>query len=223
LCCFIASGHLTPLLRMDRADSTCWTVIQGAAAGCTADRQDFARRYAPIIRAYFAARWQESTYRQELDDGVQEVFLECFRQRGVLERADPAQPGGFRSLPLLWRVGPRHTSSWIRSSCAFAIATAALTGGDKRSSTSRTRTEICYPQRTMSEIIETSRSTRLVVLAKLTPRSSKFEGTGGSVAVAYSENSQIILRENAGKREPGIEACSFARRLRWLTYPCRVK
>src|SRR5438132_7519502 len=83
---------------MDPAGSTCWTVIQGAAAGSAADRQDFARRYTPVIRAYLAARWQDSTHRQELDDGVQEVFLECFRQGGVLERADPVHPGGFRSF-----------------------------------------------------------------------------------------------------------------------------
>lgn len=83
---------------MDRADSTCWTVIQGAAAGSTADREDFVRRYTPIIRAYLAARWQDSRYRQELEDGVQEVFLECFRQGGVLERANPVHSGGFRSF-----------------------------------------------------------------------------------------------------------------------------
>lgn len=83
---------------MDRADTTCWTVIQGAAAGRAADRQDFARRYTPVIRAYLGARWQNSRYRQEVDDGVQEVFLECFRQGGVLERVDPVHPGGFRSF-----------------------------------------------------------------------------------------------------------------------------
>ena len=43
---------------MDPAGSTCWTVIQGAAAGSAADRQDFARRYTPVIRAYLAARWR---------------------------------------------------------------------------------------------------------------------------------------------------------------------
>jgi RNA polymerase sigma-70 factor (ECF subfamily) len=83
---------------MDRADSTCWTVIQGAAAGSAADREDFVRRYTPIIRAYIAARWENASHRQELEDGVQEVFLECFRQGGVLERANPVHAGGFRSF-----------------------------------------------------------------------------------------------------------------------------
>jgi RNA polymerase sigma factor (sigma-70 family) len=83
---------------MDRADSTCWTVIQGAAAGSAADRDDFVRRYTPVIRAYLAARWHDSRYQQEIEDGVQEVFLECFRQGGVLERANPVHAGGFRSF-----------------------------------------------------------------------------------------------------------------------------
>jgi RNA polymerase sigma-70 factor (ECF subfamily) len=83
---------------MDQADSTCWTVIQGAAAGSAADRDDFVRRYRPLIRAYLAARWQDSAYRQEVDDGVQEVFLECFRRGGVLERANPVHAGGFRAF-----------------------------------------------------------------------------------------------------------------------------
>jgi RNA polymerase sigma factor (sigma-70 family) len=83
---------------MARSDSTCWTIIHGAAAGNTADREAFARRYTPVIRAYLAARWQRSTYQQELDDAVQEVFLECFRAGGILEHADPHCPGGFRSF-----------------------------------------------------------------------------------------------------------------------------
>src|SRR5690349_11127268 len=87
---------------MDRADSTCWTVIQGAAAGSATDRDDFVRRYSPVIRAYLTARWQNSTYRQEIEDGVQEVFLESFRHGGILERANPVPPGGFR--PFLYGV-----------------------------------------------------------------------------------------------------------------------
>jgi RNA polymerase sigma-70 factor (ECF subfamily) len=79
-------------------DSTCWTVIEGAAAGNGKDRDEFARRYAPVVRAYLVARWQASTLRQEVEDAVQEVFVECFRQGGVLERADRGQPGGFRAF-----------------------------------------------------------------------------------------------------------------------------
>ena len=81
-----------------RRSDCCWTVIEGAAAGRKEDRDEFARRYVPAVRAYLAARWQASPFAQELDDATQEVFLECFRQSGVLERADRSRPGGFRAF-----------------------------------------------------------------------------------------------------------------------------
>jgi RNA polymerase sigma-70 factor (ECF subfamily) len=44
---------------------------------------------------------------RELDDTVQEVFVECFKQSGVLARADRDRPGGFR--PFLYGV-VRHVA-----------------------------------------------------------------------------------------------------------------
>jgi RNA polymerase sigma-70 factor (ECF subfamily) len=88
-------------------DSTCWTVIQAAAAGSPGDRQGFARRYGPVVRAYLAARWCASPCRRELDDAVQDVFVECFKQGGVLARADRDRPGGF--WPFLYGV-VRHVA-----------------------------------------------------------------------------------------------------------------
>ncbi len=83
---------------MSNAPATCWTVIQGAAAGRAEDREDFARRYEPIIRAYLAARWAGSPLVAEIDDALQEIFVDCFRAGGVLERAEVDKPGGFRSF-----------------------------------------------------------------------------------------------------------------------------
>jgi RNA polymerase sigma-70 factor (ECF subfamily) len=83
---------------MGQSDSTCWSVIRGAAAGVAADREDFVHRYDHVIRTYLAARWRNSSYHQELDDAVQEVFLECFREGGILGRADPDLDGGFRAF-----------------------------------------------------------------------------------------------------------------------------
>jgi RNA polymerase sigma-70 factor (ECF subfamily) len=80
------------------SDTTCWTVIRGAAEGRPKDRDEFARRYEPVVRAYLAARWRESDLRGEIDDAVQEVFLDCFRDGGALERAEPGRPGGFRAF-----------------------------------------------------------------------------------------------------------------------------
>jgi RNA polymerase sigma-70 factor (ECF subfamily) len=87
---------------MSPPESTCWTVIRGAAAGDAAQGEEFARRYAPIVRAYLAARWRGSSYQRELDDAVQEVFVECFRQSGALAQVDASRAGGFR--PFLYGI-----------------------------------------------------------------------------------------------------------------------
>lgn len=72
-------------------DSTAWTIIRDAAAGDPEPRSLFVRTYAPVIRAYLRARWRGSNLIQEVDDAVQEVFLDCFKEGGVLASADPAR------------------------------------------------------------------------------------------------------------------------------------
>ncbi len=79
-------------------NSTCWFLIHGAAAGRKEDRDTFGQRYEPVIRAYLGARWRGTPRIEELDDAVQEVFVECFREGGVLDRVDSGRPGGFRAL-----------------------------------------------------------------------------------------------------------------------------
>lgn len=74
------------------SEATCWTVIRGAAAGCERNRAVFARRYAPVIRAYLLARWRRSPLASEIDDATQDVFLDCFRENGALSRADTGRP-----------------------------------------------------------------------------------------------------------------------------------
>jgi RNA polymerase sigma-70 factor (ECF subfamily) len=81
---------------MSAQESTCWTVIRAAAAGSPADREELARRYLGVVRAYLAARWRGSLLRPDLDDAVQEVFVECFRQGGALEAAGAGRVPGFR-------------------------------------------------------------------------------------------------------------------------------
>jgi RNA polymerase sigma-70 factor (ECF subfamily) len=83
---------------MSTQESTCWTVIAAAAAGCVADRAAFAERYQPVVRAYLAARWRETPYLQDLDDAVQDVFVACFQHDGMLARAERDRPGGFRAF-----------------------------------------------------------------------------------------------------------------------------
>ena len=77
---------------------TCWTLIDGAAAGDKAARDLFVERYLPAVRAYLHARWHDRPYATAIDDAQQEVFLQCFRDGGVLARADKDRAGGFRAF-----------------------------------------------------------------------------------------------------------------------------
>jgi RNA polymerase sigma factor (sigma-70 family) len=78
-------------------ESTCWTLVRGAANGDRADRETFARQYSPAIRAYLGARWRHSPLAAEIDDSVQDVFVACFQADGVLDRANSSR-GGFRQF-----------------------------------------------------------------------------------------------------------------------------
>jgi RNA polymerase sigma factor (sigma-70 family) len=78
-------------------DSTRWTVIQRAAEGSAADRDEFARRYAPVVRAYLGARWRGTPLAGEVEDGAQQVFLDCFKEDGALTRIDRGRGSGFRA------------------------------------------------------------------------------------------------------------------------------
>jgi RNA polymerase sigma-70 factor (ECF subfamily) len=83
---------------MSTSESTCWTVVRAAAAGSPADRDEVGRRYLGVVRAYLGARWRGSALRPDLDDAVQEVFVECFRQGGALEAARDGRVPSFRAF-----------------------------------------------------------------------------------------------------------------------------
>ena len=79
---------------------TCWTLIRGAARGEARAREDFGRRYDPVVRAYLAARWRGGPLAGHVEDAAQEVFLRCFQEGGPLARADADRPGGFQAYLL---------------------------------------------------------------------------------------------------------------------------
>jgi RNA polymerase sigma-70 factor (ECF subfamily) len=83
---------------VESSESTVWTVIRGAAQGDTAQRDEFVRRYEPLVRAYLLRRWGGSGLADELDDVVQEIFVDCFKGDGLLSRAEDDRPGGFRAF-----------------------------------------------------------------------------------------------------------------------------
>src|SRR5262249_33246299 len=90
----------------------CWTVIEAAASGSAKERDAFAARYDPMIRAYLGARWRRSPHLADLDDAAQEVFLECLRRGGALDRAERTRASGFRAF--LYGV-VRHVALRIES------------------------------------------------------------------------------------------------------------
>jgi RNA polymerase sigma factor (sigma-70 family) len=76
---------------------TVWTVLHDAAKGDPSARAAFAEFYARPIRSYLRQRWGGSVLGVELEDALQDAFVECYKPGGVLERADPEQ-GDFRAL-----------------------------------------------------------------------------------------------------------------------------
>jgi DNA-directed RNA polymerase specialized sigma24 family protein len=95
------------------ADATCWTLIHAAAGGDRAARDGFARLYEPIARIYLAARWRQSTCLATMDDAVQDVFVECFKSNGVLDKVVETHPDGFRAFfhGVLRNIARRHESA----------------------------------------------------------------------------------------------------------------
>ena len=77
-------------------DVTCWTLIESAASGDRAARDGFVRRYLPVVRTYLQARWSDRLAKSELEDAVQEVFVECLRDEGILARNAARRGSGFR-------------------------------------------------------------------------------------------------------------------------------
>jgi len=77
---------------------TCWTLIRDAAHGSARARDDFVRRYGGVLHGFFQGRWRSGPCRDGVDDATQEVFVRCFEQNGVLDRADDERPSGFRAF-----------------------------------------------------------------------------------------------------------------------------
>ena len=111
---------------MGSTETTCWTMIHAAGAGEEQQRDEFARRYDPAIRSYLAARWRNSLLLNDIDDAVQEIFVECFRQGGALERADHQRAGGFRAFlygivrNVALRFEQRRAKEWARQPASEA-------------------------------------------------------------------------------------------------------
>ena len=78
-------------------DLTSWTLIRCAAGGDPAACDKFAKMYLPTVRAYLRARWSGRLSDEEIEEAVQEVFLACLRDDGVLDRVDRSGEKSFRA------------------------------------------------------------------------------------------------------------------------------
>ncbi len=97
-------------------------MIRAAAAGSPADRDELARRYLGVVRAYLGARWRGSGLRPDLDDAVQEVFVECFRQGGAVDAAASGRVPNFRAFlyGVVRNVARRFESRPVRAAGPLA-------------------------------------------------------------------------------------------------------
>jgi RNA polymerase sigma factor (sigma-70 family) len=95
---------------------TCWTVLRAASNGDAAAHSVFARSYLRPIRAYLDKRWRGRALAILVDDAIQDVFVECYKAGGVLERAVPGQ-GDFRALlyGVARKVARRHEEREAKS------------------------------------------------------------------------------------------------------------
>ncbi|MBL8898540.1 MAG: sigma-70 family RNA polymerase sigma factor [Planctomycetes bacterium] len=122
---------------MPSPDTTSWNLIAAAGAGASAAREEFAKRYEPAVRSWLRQRWTTGPLRDQLDDAVQEVFVECIKPDGVLSKADPSFQAGFRALlggvtrkvALRFEERARHARALV----AQGIDTAVQTGAEHSS------------------------------------------------------------------------------------------
>lgn len=111
---------------MSDGPRTCWDLVAGAAAGNSENRRAFGELYLPIVRLYLDRRWRGKPMARDLEDAVQEVFVECFRDGGALERADPDKSSGFRGF--LFGITRNVASRFERKASADRAGNGLQTG-----------------------------------------------------------------------------------------------
>jgi RNA polymerase sigma factor (sigma-70 family) len=101
--------------------TTSWTLIRQAVQGRPEARDRFARLYEPVVQAFL----RRSLFRlgaavrglsHELDNVSQDVFLECFKPHGALERLDRGRCSRFRAylFGVVANVTRRNRARWSR-------------------------------------------------------------------------------------------------------------
>jgi RNA polymerase sigma factor (sigma-70 family) len=96
---------------------THWSLIHLARSGDQEARSRFARQYLVVVRSFLAKRWAGTPAIAWLDDAVQEVFVDLFREDGALTRVDAGRGSRFRSylFGVTQRVALRHEERHAKS------------------------------------------------------------------------------------------------------------
>lgn len=107
-------------------------MIRAAADGSHSHQDEFARLYEPVVRCYLGARFRGRPT-LDVEDAVQEVFVECLRQGGALQHAEPHRSGGFRAFLFgVARNVARRLEERAHRTAADGRAAAAEPGDDEQ-------------------------------------------------------------------------------------------
>lgn len=102
---------------MTDSSMTCWTLVDRAAAGESEARSRFARAYLGVVRRFLVTRWRGRPQLRQVDDAVQEVFLDLFRSQGALSRVEIRGGRSFRGFlyGVVDKVALRHEERWRKA------------------------------------------------------------------------------------------------------------
>ncbi len=89
---------VTSVASPQETTATSWDLIRAAAGGERGAQDRFVLRYGPVVQAFLASRLRNRAGFLEAGDAFQEVFLECLKANGALEKAAPRRAGGFRAF-----------------------------------------------------------------------------------------------------------------------------
>ena len=82
---------------LDYSRMTSWVLVGLAGTDEDLAQREFALRYEKFVRRILAKRWLGTVFRTYFDDAIQEVFVECFKPNGVIEKANAQNGNSFRT------------------------------------------------------------------------------------------------------------------------------
>jgi RNA polymerase sigma factor (sigma-70 family) len=139
---------------------TCWTIVEAAATGEPRARGLFAETYLGVVRAFLLQRWSGSAALRDVDDAVQEVFLDLFRSGGALARFDRARAPSFKSFlfGVVRNVALRHEERAAQSHVRRRGAPSTLNGLPARDVSMSRQFDIAWARRMVVRAAERQRA-----------------------------------------------------------------